>query len=164
MQQIEIITWIHLENDKISGVNSNPYIKKALEYTNMSLFGDAELSIYIIKDWKGSLIEFASYIKKTRTGWIKTTKLEAKPEFNKRLTDLLCECGIGFEDIKDEYYTEAMSMIKNELQGSIWNIWLPAGHFQCIFNECISIDNNGNFKMYAARISNTFYLICFATS
>ena len=77
---------------------------------------------------------------------------------------ILNECYWGFEEIKEEYRYKVKKMLKKELNGSIWNLWLPNGHFQCKFNECIELRNDGNFKMYAGLIGKTYYLICFATS
>lgn len=164
---MEIIEWMNLLNENPNGINSNPNIIEAIELTKMRLYGDAELNIYIIKNWNSTLVNFYKYIaEKVGNDWIKSSiYLDIYINiYDKTLVDILNECGSGFNSVKEQYNKKVKKMIKNKLNGNIWNLWLPVGHFQCKFNECIQIKNDGNFKLFASRIGTTFYLICFATS
>jgi len=162
--KMEIINWIDLVNERKVNINNNKNIDYGLENTKIRLYGDAELNIKIIENYKGSMEEFIKYVKENSNGWIRTTKNENIRVYYKRLKDILLECGDGFDEIKEGNYCRVRKDIIKKFHGDIWNIWLPTGHSNIILNDCIKIRDDGNFKMYSGRIKNKFYLICFATS
>ncbi len=166
---MDIITWIDIRNKNILQDNHNPNINIAMNFTNISLYGDADLTIYIVKNWNSSLIEFANYVQSNKgNGWIANiNNNNIKYIYNSSLVDLFSNFGFGFDEINDINNINNFNIhkyIKKNLDNNIWNLWFPRSHSHCIFNQCIQIRNDGNFIMFACQISNTFYLLCFATS
>lgn len=43
-----LVTWLFLVNDSLPQQNANPRIEKAIEWTDFSLYGDAELLLYML--------------------------------------------------------------------------------------------------------------------
>lgn len=75
-EKSDIITWMDFENDRVLQCSSNPHLKNAKKFTDMSLYGDAELTIYMSPSqlWTDSLVKFAEFVKAAKgTGWIRSS-------------------------------------------------------------------------------------------